>query len=211
MAALRLTCLIPAAALIASACSSSVGTYRELGVPVPRGATWAWAPRVQPAAPSGRYGPPQADSFVQQLRQKTEQLMAARGWVESGDTGQADFLLSVDVGDPGTVRDGLRDNREIVRVTSGYILVCTSAGPCSTGDYYPYFMYDNAAAGPWHRTLSYAPCRAPWERCVEVDLKRRADGRLAWSATRVMDVGDVARASPADVGALAAELLEQLP
>jgi uncharacterized protein DUF4136 len=94
-----------AGAALAAACAPSIRSERDANIPVPQGATWAWA--GSGSAPSrdtsarnryipGRYTYAVMDPIVRQrFVRATDAAMLARGFHRLEDTSQADFLLSL--------------------------------------------------------------------------------------------------------------------
>lgn len=93
-----------ASAALFAACAPSISSERDANIPVPQGATWAWAgtgaASSGDSAARGRYIPARyayapLDPIVRQrLVRAVDGAMRERGFRRQGDTAQADFLLS---------------------------------------------------------------------------------------------------------------------
>ena len=122
---LRLALAAATVAGAASACAPAVRSDRDESIPVPRGASWAWAgpdtagepgapgaldaPGPEPMRPRYGRGPagrPRMDPafgdeiFVQRFHRAVESTMQTKGFAKVDDPAQADFLLSLDVSAP---------------------------------------------------------------------------------------------------------------
>jgi hypothetical protein len=96
---------LAAGVILAAGCAPSIRSERDENIPVPQGATWAWAgaggTAQRDSAARGRYIPDRftagsSDAIVQQrLRRAVDAALRARGFRKAGDSAQADFLVSV--------------------------------------------------------------------------------------------------------------------
>lgn len=98
--AIRFT-LAGAGLLSLAACGPTIRSDRDESIPVPRGATWAWAAGAAgDTGGSYRRGAAPAGEIVQQRFQRAiEATMLAKGYRQVSDTAQADFLLSYRFGE----------------------------------------------------------------------------------------------------------------
>ena len=114
---------VAAGAVLLAACAPAVRSQRDETVPVPQGATWAWAApdtarrenpdsgaRPETRQPPGRRawaGPDGGDETGavaiprQRLRRAVEAAMLAHHFARTADPASADFLLSVTLGEGG--------------------------------------------------------------------------------------------------------------
>ncbi len=94
---------------LAAGCAPSIRSERDANIPVPQGATWAWAATgaatYGDTTVRGRYIPNRytyatADPIVRQrFLRAIDGAMEAKGFHRVGDTAQADFILSLSLDD----------------------------------------------------------------------------------------------------------------
>ncbi len=191
--ALVVTCGVAAFA----ACAPAVRSDRDESIPVPQGATWAWAmpggPRepyepgtpdtagaVERGRPRGRAGPRYGMGgngqnipfdnaiFAQRFRRAAETTMQAKGFHKADDPSEAQFLLIFNV-------------------------------PAYPG----YAAYPGYGAYPPYRG-------SPRDVRLVVMLRQRESGEVAWRASYIMDIYDMRQMSQASVQRIADKVLREL-
>jgi Domain of unknown function (DUF4136) len=193
--------VVVAGAALAVACAPTIRSERDENIPVPQGATWAWAGATTAAhdtAARDRYIPNRfaagsTDPIVQQrFRRAIGAAMLARGFRKADDSSQADFLVSFSL--DGT--DAYR--RPVVATTAvGFGFYGGGFGyrPWGFGrpfgfyrpwGYYPWGWSFGFAGYPAYPAYGYASSAYPYgtnyyrDGWLVVELRLRSDGEVAW-------------------------------
>ena len=219
----RATILVAGAAL-ATACAPSIRSERDENIPVPQGATWAWAARAPAARDSGdrgRYIPERLgyDPIAQQrFRRAIEGAMQERGFRKVDDTAQADFLLGFSFSGSDVYRQPAR-----------------GAGAVSVGFYggwgyrrfgfsRPWGFYRPWGWYPWGWGFAftgypygwYAPAYYPYaasgyrDGWLTVELRLRSDGETAWLGRYRTEEHEVRRMSQEKIRQVVHQLFDTL-
>jgi hypothetical protein len=177
--------------LTLAACGPTIRSDRDENVPVPQGATWAWA-----AADTGgreTRGPAPAGAIVEQrFRRAIEGVMLAKGYHQVGDSSEADFALSADFGggraEPPAVRHAG------AAVSLGFVGRYHPWGFGRFGFYRPWGFSPWGFYQPWGWGYYGVPMwggfvgpgypsgyRSYSDRALIVQLRHRPTGFVAWS------------------------------
>lgn len=195
-------------AALAAGCAPTVRSERDDNIPIPQGATWAWAnaavaATVHDTDASRRYIPQRftsgtVDPIVQQrFRRAIEAAMRAKGFRRADDTAQADFVLGFSF--DGT--DAYRRPGVAPLVGFGYYGGFYRGGlyrpwgfGAPFGFYRPWGFY-GPWGGPWGWGLSFAAypaygygaampdgdgTRYYRDGWLVVTLRLKSDGETAW-------------------------------
>jgi len=193
--------IVVTAAFLAAGCAPTVRSERDDNIPIPQGATWAWANAAAQAAQdtgaSRRYIPQRftsgaEDPIVQQrFRRAIEAAMRAKGFRRAEDTAQADFVL-------GFSFDGTDAYRHpAVAPVVGFGYYGGWYRPWGFGapwGFYRPWGYYGPWGGPWGWGLSFAAYPAygygaamPYggtryyrDGWLVLTLRLRSDGETAW-------------------------------
>ncbi len=201
-----------------AACAPAIHSQRDEAIPIPHGASWAWAKtdsggrterqergaeaRPEGGAATARSGyDPSAERAIpsQRFHRALESALVAKGFQRVEDRSQADFLLSLDIeGPPGGARA-----RAMTGIGVGW---GGGFGPWGWGR--PYRFY--ATWGPWSPWLwspwgfgwygvpyygvaAYPAWQVPARSLVIVAvLRERSSGEVAWRAQYRADAYDLA-------------------
>jgi len=222
--------IVVASAVLAAGCAPSIRSERDANIPVPRGATWAWA--GGPAAPtrdtggrryiSSRYASATVDPIVRQrFVRAMDGAMTARGFTRVEDTTQADFLLSFSFGgQPVYAARPVMAPAVSVGWYGGW-------GYRPWGFYRPFGFYRPWGFGwaPWGWGLGFAAVPAygydagpaygyggrPYrEASLVVQLRLRSDGEVAWIGRYRTNERDVRGMSDAQLQAAVTKLFATL-
>lgn len=152
------------AVLIASACSSlHVEIERDSTIPIPAGATWAWAPEPGPRRPE-EFDPRVNNSIIHgRIQRAVEAVLAPKG-LRQADPATADFLVAY--------RVGIRERRETVTQAlppPAPVFIGPGIGPGWAWGYYGPPMVTT-------REIRYT------EGALLIDFIDRATGKLALRA-----------------------------
>ncbi len=154
--------IIVVTAALAAGCAPSIRSERDDNIPIPQGATWAWANVASAAQDTGaarryiprRYTSNEVDPIVQQrFRRAIESAMRAKGLRRAEDTAQADFVLGFSF--EGT--DAYR--RPAVAPVVGFGYYGGGYRPWGFGapwGFYRPWGYYGPWGGPWGWGLSFA-------------------------------------------------------
>jgi hypothetical protein len=214
--------VLPAALALTSlaACAPAIHSDRDESIPVPQGATWAWAPR-DTVARAGRGPSPVSEIVQQRFRRAIEAAMAAKGYRQVAGVPQADFVLAAAFGEP---RDGApaRRNTVVVGFSAGWGYRPWGVG--RFGLYRPWGFWDPwSLYQPWGWGFYGAPVwggyavpayadgrRAYSDRALVVVLRDRGTGEVAWSARLGSDALAGHRLTQERVEKLTTRLFESL-
>lgn len=199
-----------AGAAFLAACAPAIQSQRDESIPVPQGATWAWAKdepggRVEPAgredsaprAPRAARRVPDDPTSAraiprQRFQRALEAALVAKGFPKAPDRSQADFLLSLAIEGPG-------------RPGPGRVMTGVRIGVYRGGWYRPW-------GGPWpwgawlwqpwgfgwygvpYWGMEGYPVYpvAPRGANVVALLRQRSSGEVAWRAQYRADAYDLA-------------------
>jgi Domain of unknown function (DUF4136) len=227
---------VVAAAVLAAACAPSIRSQRDANIPVPRGATWGWAGQAARAstAPTGRryisernrasagFGP-----IVQQrFRRAIAAAMEARGLRQVPDSAEPDFLVSFTLGDePVFRRGGVAGAHVAVGYYGGWGYRPLGLYP-GWGYYRPWGFYRPWGWGwePWGWGFGFTAYpmnaydgygyryggRAYREGALQVELRLRSDGEVAWIGRYRTEPYEVQRMSPQKVQKVVDQLFATL-
>jgi hypothetical protein len=222
----RATVLVAGAAL-ATACAPSIRSERDENIPVPQGATWAWAARASVAQDSGargRYIPERLsyDPIAQQrFRRAIEGAMQERGFRKADDTAQADFLLGFAFSGSDAYRQPVHG---VAAVSVGF---SGGWGYRPFGVYRPWGFYRPWGWYPWGwgfafggfpYAYGYAPAYyAPYggggayrDGWLTVELRLRSDGETAWVGRYRTEEHEVRRMSQEKIQQVVHKLFDTL-
>ncbi len=209
---LRIAAAAGAASL--AACAPAIRSQRDESIPVPQGATWAWAkdepggragpagiedsaPRTPRAGPRVSDDPTSARAIPRQRFQRAlEAALVAKGLQRVPDRSQADFLLSLAIEGPGRPAPG----RAMTGVSIGVY-----GGFGRRGWYRPWGGYSPWGAWLWQPWgfgwygvpyWGMAPYPvypvAPRGAMIVALLRQRSSGEVAWRAQYHADAYDLA-------------------
>ncbi len=171
-----------------AACGPTMHSDRDLSVPVPQGATWAWVTDTGSAAASAPVG----EIVAQRFRRAIAAAMEGKGYREAGDTAGAEFLLSLRFADPMRDHPPVRRGGAAVAVgfSSGWGYPAFGRfgfyrpwGFYSPWAFYqPWGFYGFPAWGGYYAAPYYVPAyRVYSDRALTVVLRHKATGYVAWS------------------------------
>ena len=198
----RLLLAGPALALLA-ACAPAIRSERDESIAVPRGATWAWA--ATDSGARAERGPSPAGEIVEQrFRRAMEATMQQKGYHLVADAAQADFVLSVQFGEPQGGAPARRNAAVVVGLSGGWGYRPFGFGRFGYrpwGFWEPFGLYQ-----PWGWGFYGAPVwggyavpaygggrRVYSDRAMVVVLRERPTGQVAWSARLGSDALDAHR------------------
>ena len=204
-----------------ASCGPTIRSDRDEAIPVPQGATWAWA-RPDTLGRAAR-GPSSVGEIVQQRFQRAiESAMLAKGYHQVADVSQADFVLSARFGEPSEGAPARRTGAVAVGVSAGWGYRPWGAGRFGAyrpwGVYQPWGLYQ-----PWgwgfygapvwggfvEPAYAYGP-RAYSDRALVVVLRHRPTGQVAWSGRLGSDAFASYRLTQERVQELTTRLFESL-
>ena len=182
-----------------AACASAVRSDRDETIPVPQGATWAWAPADTTARPDR--GPAPFGEIVQQrFHRAMEAAMAAKGYREVAAVASADFVLSADFGDRQGGAPPARNTAVAVGFSTGWGYRPWGIGRfgyfapvgfwAPWGPYQPWGWGFSGARGfgwGYAAPLTADGRRLYSDRALVVVLRERPTGQVAWSARLASD------------------------
>ena len=198
-----------------ASCGPTIRSDRDENIPVPQGATWAWAAPEMGAR--AHRGPAPAGEIVQQRFQRAiESAMEAKGYRQVGDTSQADFVLSFGPGEPPS--DGRRAYRGGAVVAVGFSggWAYRPWGLGRFGFYHPWGSYQPFGVGFYEPMWGYAAPMYPAgyrsysDRVLVAVLRHRPTGQVAWSGRLGSDAVYSHRLTQDQVQKLVNKLFERL-
>ncbi|MGA2384406.1 MAG: DUF4136 domain-containing protein [Gemmatimonadales bacterium] len=176
-----------------ASCAPAIRSDRDESIPVPRGSTWAWA--APDTVARAERGPAPVSEIVQQrFRRAIEAAVQGKGYQLVADAAQADFVLSVQFGEPRDGAPARRSTAVVVGVSAGWAYGPWGAG--RFGYYRPWGFWEPwGLYQPWGWGFYGAPVwggyavpayagggRVYSDRAVVVVLRQRPTGQVAWSA-----------------------------
>lgn len=218
-----------AGAAFLTACAPAIRSQRDEAIPVPRGATWAWAEASGPGAAPGRPGVPADRGDPTALRAIPRQLfhraletaLCAKGFRKVDGPDEADFLLTLALEAPRPAA------RERGRAT---VSIGVFGGWGRWGRYHPwaaypawgpYWPWGGWIWGPWGYgwpTISYGPPMVPYpvavaprRMAIVALLRQRSDDQVAWRAEYRADAYDLAYLTQRHAQEIADRLVATLP
>ena len=198
-----------------AACAPSVHSARDESIPVPQGASWAWAAR-DTLTRGGRTSPV-GEIVEQRFRRAMAAAMQAKGFREVGDPAQADFELSAQFGEPGGGAPVRRGGAVLVGISTGWYGRWGGGRFGYLGPWGPWGFYQPWGWGAWgpmwagYAAPVYVPGRRGYsDRALIVVLRDRPSGQVAWSARLASD-GLSSDMTQARVDAVTARLFKSLP
>jgi len=205
-----------------ASCAPAIRSDRDESVPVPQGATWAWAPSDTLAR--AERGPSPVSEIVQQrFRRAVEATMLAKGYHQVAELAQADFVLSAQFGEPRGGAPAPRNAAVVVGFSTGW-----GYGPWGFGRrgfYRPWGLYEPwGFYQPWgwgfygapgwagYAAPAYVPGRRAYsDRVLVIVLRDRPTGQVAWSARLGSDAFAARRMTQDQVQDLTTRLFKSLP
>lgn len=186
-----------------ASCAPAIRSERDESIAVPQGASWAWA--VPDTVARAERGPSPVGEIVQQrFRRAMEATMQRKGYHLVAEAAQADFVLSVQFGEP---RDGAPTRRNaavVVGFSGGWGYRPWGFGRFGYrpwGFWEPFGLYQ-----PWGWGFYGAPVwggyavpaygggrRVYSDRAMVVVLRERPTGQVAWSGRLGSDALDSQR------------------
>ncbi len=205
--------LLLSGAAFLTACAPSIRSERDANIPVPQGATWAWAgvgavpgrdTSVRGRYIPSRYAYAMVDPIVRQrFVRAMDAAMQAKGFHKLDDTAQADFVLSFSFGgEPAYTRAAVAAPAVGFAWSGGW-------GYRPWGFYRPW-GYRPWGWSPWGWGFGFAAIpsygyygvpayagggRAYRDGALVVQLRLRSDGEVAWIGRYRADERDVRRMS----------------
>lgn len=172
-----------------TSCAPAIRSERDESIAVPQGATWAWA--VPDTVARAERGPSPVSEIVQQrFRRAMEATMQRKGYHLVADATQADFVLSMQFGEPQGGAPVRRSAVVAVGFSSGWGYQpwgFSRFGYRPWGLWEPFGLYQ-----PWGWGFYGAPVwggyavpagrRVYSDRAMVVVLRERPTGQVAWSA-----------------------------
>jgi len=191
MSLLRTALAAGAGALALTSCGPTIHSDRDESIPVPRGASWAWA-RRDTAAGAAR-APSEVGEIVQQrFRRAIEATMLAKGYREVPAESGADFALALQFGAPPDGHVARRTGAVAVGVSAGWGYRPWGFGrigfsrPWGLLDpwalYQPWGVYGTPVWGGYAVPVYGGRRRVYSDRALVVVLRDRPTGEVAWSA-----------------------------
>lgn len=187
----------------AAACAPTISSDRDEFISIPQGATWAWGARDT----TGRYerDPALSNEIThQRLQRAIEAAMQAKGFRQTADTSQAEFLLTYYMG----VRRSSMAGRAAVGMGFGWY--------GGWGRYDPWGWYRPWGWGwygpPWWGGAMTTMYPRPYgEGMLVALLRQRSTLDVAWRAQYNMDGYDAHRLSRGRVQEVVNKLFNDLP
>jgi hypothetical protein len=173
-------------------CGPTIRSDRDESIPVPQGATWAWA-TADTLTRAARGPSPVSEIVRQRFQRAIEATMLAKGYRQVADASQADFVLSARFGEPAEGAPARRTAAVAVGFSTGWGYRPWGFGRFGLyrpwGFYEPWGLYQ-----PWGWGFYGAPVwggfvpayggagqRVYSDRALVVVLRHRPTGYVAWS------------------------------
>jgi hypothetical protein len=224
-----------AGAAALTSCAPAIRSQRDEAIPVPQGATWAWATpdtagRGAPDSAGARRpgGPARRPRDVagataiprQRLHRALEASLVAKGFHKVDEPSDADFLLTLALDAPG--RPGPGPGRTVTAVSVGWYGGFGGWGPRGRfGRFQPWGGFGPWAGWAWQPwgfgwygvpywgTAAAYPV-APRDMTVVALLRVRSSGDVAWRAQYRADAYDLAYLSQQHAQEIADKLVASL-
>jgi len=212
----RIRRFLPAGVIVALAsCAPSIRSARDESIPIPQGASWAWA--APDTVARGDRTSPVGEIVEQRFRRAMEAAMQAKGFHQAGVASQADFVLSAEFGEPRGVAPARRGGAVAVGLSTGWYGRWGGGRFGYFGPFGPWGFYQPWGWGAWgpmwagYAAPVYVPGRRVYsDRALVVVLRDRPSGQVAWSARLASD-GLSSDMSQAKVDETTARLFKSLP
>jgi len=212
---------IPAGLALAAlaSCGPTIRSDRDESVPVPRGATWAWA--VADTTAASRAASPVGEIVEQRFQRAIEATMQSKGFRQITEASQADLQLTAQFGEPSADNPRRRSAGIAVGYAAGWGYGPWGVGPIGFfrrwGPFGPWGFYQ-----PWGWGFYGAPAwggyvwpgygrgrRAYSDQAMVVVLRSR-NGEVAWSGRLGSDALTSHRLTQDRVQQLTTKLFESL-
>jgi hypothetical protein len=202
-----------------ASCGPTIRSDRDESVPVPQGATWAWADAD--TAADARAASPVGEIVEQRFRRAIEATMQAKGYRQIAEGPQADFVLAAQFGEPAADIPRHRSTGIGVGLSTGWgygpwgvrrVGFYRPWGPFGPWGFYQPWGWGFYGAPLWggYAWPAYGRGRRAYSDGALVIVLRSRNGEVAWSGRLGSDALASQRLTQDRVQRLTTRLFESL-